>query len=395
MSHVASRISLGDFILERPIGRGGMAEVWLGRHRTLDRPAALKVMRPALVNDPGFTEGFAREVRAVAGLDHPGIVGVFDAGVVGEAAAGASGGALAAGSPWLAMEFAAGGDMSSWVTPVSWARVYATLLEVLDALAHAHARGVIHRDLKPANILVRGAGAERALMLTDFGIAHVVEPSLDSDAVGATSSGTPQYMAPEQIRGHWRDYGPWTDLYALGCLAFELASGKPPYGGSSPVSIAIKQVSAPVPALGETRGAPPAFGEWVRRLLAKKPEERFECAADAAWHLARIPAPAGVGLIRGSAPRLAEVASRPTVPATALATLAVVVDTALLERVAPGLREDSTAPPPAADRHETPPMPPTWRLPDAGEVGRAFGTGLFGVRETPFVGREAERGGIL
>ena len=389
MTPLAVPITLGDFTLERPLGRGGMAEVWLGRHRMLGRPAALKVMRPALADDAAFIEGFHREVQAVAGLDHPGVVGVFDTGLVDAGAAAASGGAFAAGSPWLAMEYAAGGDLSSWVTPVSWGRLHATMLEILDALAHAHARGVIHRDLKPANILVRGPEAARALVLTDFGIAHVVEPSLDSDAVGATTLGTPQYMSPEQIRGHWRDYGPWTDLYALGCLAFELACGHTPYRGSSPVGVAIKQVSAPVPALGETRGVPAAFGAWVRRLLAKKPEERFECAADAAWHLARIPAPGGV--IRGSGSFVAVVASRPTVPMTALGTLAVVVDTALLTQAGGRREEDSTVPPGAGDEHETPPMPASWRLPDAFEAPRALGTGLFAVRETPFVGREAER----
>ncbi len=384
-------LTLGDFTLDRVIGRGGMAEVWLGTHRTLGVQAALKVVKSALADDAGFVDGFHREVRAVAGLDHPGVVGVFDTGLIDEATAAASGERFRAGTPWLAMEYASGGDVSSWVVPLSWPRLHATVLEILDALAHAHARGVIHRDLKPANILVRGAGTQRALMLTDFGIAHVVEPSLDSDAVGATSSGTPHYMAPEQVRGQWRDYGPWTDLYALGCLTYELACGKPPFPGSNPVSVAVKQVGAPAPPLGETRGAPPAFAAWVARLLAKRPEDRFECAADAAWALAQIPAPRGASSLPASG-GLRELATRPTVPASRLGTLAVVVDTALLDRVAPTgelprISPESTAAPPPAP----PPMPPTWRLPDTPTSARVLGTGLFAVRETPFVGREAER----
>ncbi|MCA9539060.1 MAG: serine/threonine protein kinase, partial [Myxococcales bacterium] len=246
----ATRIELDGFVLHEHVGRGGMADVWRGQHRLTGMTAAIKVIDQARASQPEYQEGFRHEVRALAGLVHPNIVGVLDSGVVDAAAAAASDGALVAGSPWLAMQYAEDGPMRRLPTPMDWPLLREVLLQILDALAHAHARGVIHRDLKPENVLLRVEGGHLRLLLTDFGIAHVIQD--DPHATGGhglSSVGTPQYMAPEQIRGHWRRYGPWTDLYALGCVAFELASGQPPFSGRTPLAIAQQHLTADRPPL--------------------------------------------------------------------------------------------------------------------------------------------------
>ena len=166
---------------------------------------------------------------------------VHDHGSVDAAAEDASGGELRRGSPWLAMDFVAGGTLGERVQAValSWRQQRGVLLALLDALAHAHSRGLVHRDLKPANVLLADPDDPAAgLQLTDFGLAQAGE---ERAAPGHTevASGTPQYMSPEQFEGHWRDYGPWTDLYALGCVAFTLASGDLPYQGESMFTLAF------------------------------------------------------------------------------------------------------------------------------------------------------------
>ena len=276
---------LGPFVLERVIGSGGMGEVWRAVHREQQVAVAIKVIGQHWARQPSYRAAFQREVRAVAGLVHPGIVAVFDQGEVGAAAARATG--LAEGSPYLVMEYMQRGSLEGLTAALDWSVVQVLVRGVLSALAHAHARGVVHCDLKPGNVLLSGR-EEVAIKLTDFGVAHTLTPSSSLAGTEPRSAGTPAYMAPEQLLGLWRDYGPWTDLYALGCMVWELCCGLPPFVAGSLIQLAGLHLHA-APGLFAPRFAvPPGLEGWLRRLLAKRIGGRFACAADAAWALARL-----------------------------------------------------------------------------------------------------------
>src|SRR5688572_18537835 len=165
-------LELGEFVLEAPIGRGGMAKVWRGVHRAEGAKVAIKLVTADPARHRTFREALLNEVRAMARLDHPGVVAVLDHGVVSDSAAEASEGELVGGSPYLVMELADGGTLRREHV-LSWTDLKTALSSLLSALAHAHARGVIHRDIKPSNVLVDGPF--RALRLSDFGIAHALE----------------------------------------------------------------------------------------------------------------------------------------------------------------------------------------------------------------------------
>lgn len=407
---------IGPYDLVRPIGRGGMAEVWLGVHTMFHTPAALKILQGSVAGagaDPTVSQRLLREVRAVAGLRHPGVVDVLDFGVIG----GAEVRVLSAlepeqtwaeGRPWIAMEYAPHGDLSTVVGPTPWPVLQGALLQVLDALAHAHARHIIHLDIKPANILIRRTFGAVELLLTDFGLAHFAAPE-QGQPHRPILAGTPHYMSPEQLRGQWRCYGPWTDLYALGCVAFELATGCPPFDGERAVDIARKHISEPPPDLSPWLGLPARFGDWLRRMLSKDPEVRFERAADAAFQLARIqPVPRGevekqmYSFFGGEAgdevidqllgPPALTLQGRPSgEPAGATTLQPLVVTTAL--------RTGRALPIPNAgglDRHRglmesLPPQPITWRESEGGQPGLPHGLSLFGLRRPPLTGRVPER----
>ncbi len=361
-------IRLGNFTLEGPLGEGGMARVYRARHDE-GAAVALKIVSSERAAEAQFILAFEREVRAVAGLDHPGVVHVHDCGRVPPNELEG----LRAGAPWLAMELASAGDLTGRV-PQGWNALRRALLEILDALAHAHARGVVHRDLKPANVLVTGALEAPRLLLSDFGIAHLLDPEALAPEEGSVS-GTPAYMAPEQLHGAWRDQGPWTDLYALGCMAWELSTGRPPFEGRSPLATAMMQLSDAVPDYAPVYSVPEGFERWLRRLLEKPWQRRFQAAADAAWTLGN----------------LAEVASASSGPIVMDSATTVVTGpgTATLAALIADLGEAKLPPLEALSR---PPIPDTWR--EDRPVRRRLpgtGLGLFGLRQPPFVDRVAER----
>ena len=270
-------IGLGPFDLERQLGVGGMGEVWLAIHRGSGTAVAIKFLTHSVARRRKYRAAFHHEVRSVAGLDHPNIVSVLDAGQVPQGTASASDGALVKGSPYLVMELAKGGSLEDRTEPMTWLEIYDCLLQVLGGLAHAHARGVVHRDLKPGNILVDGG----TYKLADFGIAHGLGLVTQAEA-GIVSAGTWEYMPPEQVLGAWRDYGPWTDLYALGCVAWELVTGAAPFAGENFVEVADGQVNGTLPELELPAGMPLGFEAWLRTLLEKDPGKRFPMAATAA-----------------------------------------------------------------------------------------------------------------
>lgn len=262
-----------------------MGEVWSGRHRDEPVPVAVKFLFKHDAAEDYFQAQVQNEVRAVASLDHPGVVRIFDQGRVSAESAGLSRNELVEGTPYMVMELVEGGTLAPEVGRLDWPRLQHLLFSMLRALAHAHSHGVIHRDLKPGNVLL-GAGGTR-VVLTDFGLASLKH---ERDQEEEFIQGTPAYMAPEQVQGRWRDQGPWTDLYSLGALTWTLVMGRAPFG-RDPVTAQQRHLSESPPALSR-EGFPEALDGWVRTLMSKHPRGRFQRAAEAAAaleHLGRTP----------------------------------------------------------------------------------------------------------
>ena len=354
-------IPLAAFDLEEVAARGGMGVVWKARHRESGQRVAVKVLTAEGATANRLVHALHAEVAAMAGLRHPHIVYVFDYGAVPEETAEASGHELPAGSPWFAMEFVEGTTLSKRKWTHDWASLKSVLLDLLDSLAHAHARGVIHRDLKPSNVLMAGTPGRGRLKLTDFGLAFAFEAYFDRTAGQPQLAGTPTYMAPEQVAADPSLQGPWTDLYNLGCIAWSLACGRRPYRHRDPQKLIEAHQHAPVPELRPRMDLPPGFDDWVYKLMAKRVHDRFHRAADAAWALVQLDK---------TSPKLAR-----DIQASMLHTLVFDGDD-------PSVQQTT----------EQPPLPRTWRRREADPVRLlGAGTGLFGLRTFPVVGRVAER----
>ncbi len=380
-------LSVGAFDLESPIASGGMGQVWKGMHRASGTPVAIKVLTGQVTQQPRFREAFRNEARSMSGLDHPGIVQIFD---YGEIPAGSPAeGHFGKGSPFLVMEYV-DSALSQGLRISAWPVLKEVLLALLDALAHAHARGVIHRDLKPSNILV---DRHYMLKISDFGIAFALEAD-GVDVEQMRAAGTPEFMAPEQCHGLWRDFGPWTDLYALGCVAFTLVTGAPPFDGETPMETMLAKLEQELPPLRARFSVPVGFEMWMRRMLQRAPGHRFQRAADAAWALR------GLSL---DAETMRRISTGPIeMPAVKGGdTLAwFTEDTAVGEgldemgsgapatySLEPNFEGTSTA----SMRATRSPIPVDWRSPRASVESPALmdvGLGLFGLRRTPMVGRE-------
>jgi tetratricopeptide (TPR) repeat protein len=358
--------SVGPFDLHEPVGQGGMGVVWRGVHRAWKVPVAVKLLTGKRAQDPEYLAAFRNEVRSVAGLSHPHIVLVYDHGTVSRRAAELSLGQLRAGTPYLAMELCEAGSLSRR-PPMAWTDVRDVLLCLLDALAHAHARGVVHRDLKPGNVLI---GGERpGIKLTDFGMAAPTDGDADSLLLG----GTPAYMSPEQIEARWRDFGPWTDLYALGCLAWAITTGEPPFPTDRALLAHLRQDP---PAYRPRMNVPPGFEDWLRALLVKDIGGRVSRAADAAWTLLGMPV---------SMPGNTPVPAAPEDDTVRLPLQGHRV-TLVWPRAAPPEQTARQLPrPPIPSDWRRPPSPPAWTH------LRGAGLGLWGLRRIPMVDREAER----
>lgn len=401
-------IELGPFELVRLLGSGGGGTVWLGRHRAQRILVATKVMTAAGVLEKAFRARFVEEVRAVARLDHPGIVTIVDYGSINAEAERASGGKVKKGSPYLVMEFARAGTLISLEPLRNFSELRRILISILDALAHAHARGVIHRDIKPGNVLVsRSDRRLPGIKLSDFGIAYAMEQPHGRFPSGILRirAGTPSYMAPEQIRGDLKNQGPWTDLYAVGCLAFRLATGRTPFSvaGRDVDQILGAHLHAVVPPLASRFSVPLGFGEWIGTLLAKAPWRRFQCCADAvrALHsldefpMPQIPVhqpgndniePTGVESTSTEISFDEDIATLtlPQQPPTASETsLPMMVVFNGSEPEADEPFRTAPLPVPETWRHRTPPPKPLQLV--------GAGLGLFGLRPVPLTGREAER----
>jgi serine/threonine protein kinase/tetratricopeptide (TPR) repeat protein len=374
----ASSIQLGPFILHEPIARGAAAEVWRGTHLIEGVPVAIKVMGLGCGSLSRMVDRFDGEVRAVASLNHQGVVAVLDHGVVGLTAHRASDRRLPVGAPWLAMEYCSGGTLADRSVG-TWPEAHDLLVRILEALAYTHARGVLHRDIKPRNVLFADWGDSRpGVKLTDFGLAMATAPD---ESMADVTIGTPNYMAPEQVLGHWRAFGPPTDLYGVGCLAWWLLVGTAPFQGlRGGVAARLRaHVQAAVPALNPQFAVPAPVRAWLHRLLAKSPEARFPFAADA---LAALPhADSECATPAGSpfSPRLEVTSEEDTLETEAIDTASVGVGPTSLEGPLADLRS---------------PVPARWSaVPQPAASMRLIGAGLglFALRSVALVGREPER----
>jgi serine/threonine protein kinase len=402
----AEGIPLGPFVLHEVIGRAGMGVVWSGTHVEQGAPVAVKVLTQEGSKDPLFLASLRNEVRGVAGLDHPGVVRVYDQGTVPRSVADPTGGVLSAGSPYLVMEMLEGGTLLPLCGRMGWTQIWQVLAQILSGLAHAHARGVIHRDIKPSNILLRRKGA--GVTLVDFGLARAGDRERGGSAF--LDLGTPGYMAPEQIRRQFRDIGPWTDLYAVGCVATALVSARPPFVGDSAEAVLLAHLNQPIPALNPLMPVPDGFEAWVERLLSKSHHLRFGRAADAIWALMRLvdeeeenvevllePLESGSSLMGASTTSLqplGEIRDGPLLVASDTAVMDPDFRSSLGGRVAPAPMPELPPPLILCDRPARPPVPSDWR--NAGPERRPLrllgtGLGIFGLRDLPVIGREAEQ----
>lgn len=266
-------ISIPGYEIERELGVGGMARVYLAIQSSLERRVALKVMAPALAADASFSKRFLREARTIASLTHPHIVAVYEVGVTTDHL------------HYFSMQFLPGGDFAQRMRKgVEQVEVIRVLCGIAKALGFAHEQGVVHRDVTPGNIMFDGADTP---LLTDFGIARALSGSTRITSTGV-SIGTSNYMSPEQARGGEVDAR--SDLYSLGVLAFEALTGRPPYQGPDGFAVAYAHVFEPIPRL------PAALQHWqafIDQALAKDPKDRFASAEELIVGLQAVQVPSG------------------------------------------------------------------------------------------------------
>jgi tRNA A-37 threonylcarbamoyl transferase component Bud32 len=264
----------GRYRILSKVGEGAMGEVYLVEHLGLGRKEALKVLRSSM-DTPSLVTRFRREARATNRLQHPNIVAIHDFG------------RLPDGRFYIATEYADGSSLDQvlrLVGPFPVARALPVLIQLADAIDHAHSRGVIHRDLKPANLmLVERRGHGDLLKVLDFGVAKIIAPD-DADSILATGQGeifgTPAYMAPEQVVAKAND--PRIDIYAFGCIAFELVTGDPPFVGR-PLEVMSNHMWAPPRRPSEVMpraDIPRRLDDIILLCLEKSPSDRFQTGAD-------------------------------------------------------------------------------------------------------------------
>jgi len=268
----------GRFRIERKIGTGGMGAVYLATHLDLERPVAVKIIRPEFASDADVSDRFLREARTMAKLRHPNAAMIFDAGNLPD------------GRHYIVMEFVEGETLSQALARegrFSFTQAIDIATQICDVLEEAHRLGIIHRDLKPSNILL----GKRGVCVLDFGVAKVLASSAESTATHASTGsgqliGTPRYMSPEQCLG--QRVGARSDLYSLGVLLYEMIAGRPPFIDPLQSALLVKQATAAAPPLPRLRqDIPRSLALAVHSLLAKRPEDRPRTAATAKMLLER------------------------------------------------------------------------------------------------------------
>ncbi|MEZ4320256.1 MAG: protein kinase [Myxococcota bacterium] len=362
-------LPIGPFLALQKLGAGGMGEVWLGRHVDSDTPAALKVVSREIKYGDAAWEIFDNEMKAVSALSHPNIVGMLDHGRAGMGAERLSGGKILGNSPYLALQYVRGGTLTRWIGRMDWAQARVVLTSLLDALAHAHARSVLHLDLKPDNILLAGRDPADGVRLTDFGLSLLRQDTRRGIA------GTLEFMAPEQyVVGS--THGPWTDLYALGCLAWGLLTEAPPFHSRTKLEMAEAHSSEPLPDFEPTMAHPPEIEGWIRKLLAKDPNHRYTRASDALVELVQLDA----GLRKPDLPP----ADRPSVMPTRSYSEVSLIPTLGANAL------ETIGRPRGTVGHVR--LPETWRMPEAQPTSVPdAGLSLVHEREPVLVARRRER----
>ncbi|HEC24277.1 MAG TPA: serine/threonine protein kinase [Chloroflexi bacterium] len=257
--------TLGQYEIIRPLGKGGMATVYLARQASIGRTVAIKVMPAYFMHDPSFLQRFEREVQVIARLQHPRILPVFDYGEI-------------EGRPFIVMAYMSGGTLSDRIKEgkLPLDEIVRLVEQIAEGLDHAHKKGIIHRDFKPSNVLLDENGNA---YLADFGIAKVTESTVQLTGSGIV--GTPAYMAPEMANQGL--VTPAIDIYALGITLYEMLTGEYPYHGDTPLRVMMAHATEPVPDPCEKNPeCPPAVAAVVRRAMAKNPEERYATAQEMA-----------------------------------------------------------------------------------------------------------------
>src|SRR3978361_1480603 len=259
------RYQVGD-----TLGFGGMSEVHRGRDLRLGRDVAIKVLRADPPRDPSFQTRFRREAQNAASLNHPAIVAVYDTGETqGETGP----------IPYIVMEYVDGEtlrDLLKREGSLAPKRAMEIVADVCAALDFSHRHGIVHRDIKPANVMLTRAGAVKGM---DFGIARAVADGQAPRPATAAGIGTAQYLSPEQARGEAVDAR--SDVYATGCVLYELLTGHPPFTGDSPVAVAYQHVREnPQGPSSVNHAVPPALDSIVMKALAKNPLNRYQTAAE-------------------------------------------------------------------------------------------------------------------
>jgi serine/threonine-protein kinase len=271
----------GSYTIDREIGAGGMATVYLAHDRKHDRQVAVKVLRPELAAAMG-SDRFPREIRMVASFNHPHILSLYDSGETE--------GFLYYVMPYVDGESLRDRLLRDKQLPVN--ESIRILHEVADALAYSHARGVVHRDIKPGNILLSG----RHAVVTDFGVAKALTAAGgDKVTTVGLAVGTPQYMAPEQAMGE-SDIDHRADIYALGVLGYEILAGRPPFEGTNRALLAAHVMEAPVELRQLRPDVPPLLSETIMRCLAKNPADRWQSADELVGRFEAIAATPSGGL---------------------------------------------------------------------------------------------------
>ncbi|MCB0118380.1 MAG: serine/threonine-protein kinase [Anaerolineales bacterium] len=257
---------IGRYEIKSELGRGGFATVYRGYDPRFEREVAIKFLPPELIHsDPQFRVRFEREAKIIAQLEHPSIVPVYDVGEEN-------------GQPYFVMRYMSGGSLSERIKSHTFSieETVRILEQIAPGLDEAHSRGIVHRDLKPANILFTNRGVP---LISDFGIAKFSQGEASGNMTGSAIIGTPAYMAPEQAAGDPVDGR--ADIYALGVILYEMVTGTQPYKADTPLGLAIKHITEPVPHILE---ANPNLPTWMEKVIstsmAKNRDERFSTAVE-------------------------------------------------------------------------------------------------------------------
>jgi serine/threonine protein kinase len=271
---------LGQYVVLDKLGEGGMGVVLKARHRRMDRLVAIKVLSSAAVKQAGSVERFHREAQAAAKLSHPNIVTAYDADEH-------------QGMHYLAMEYVEGRDLASIVKehgPLGIREAVECTLQAARGLQYAHEQGIVHRDIKPGNLLLDKKGTVKIL---DMGLARIAGTEMAADGPERLTTtgqvmGTCDYMAPEQsLDTHQADAR--ADIYALGCTLYRLLTGNPPYRAETFAKLFLMHLEAPIPSLGDSRPeVPEVLDAIAQRMLAKKPEDRYQSMAEVVAELEAV-----------------------------------------------------------------------------------------------------------